>query len=204
MTQIAADALGLPVARVQFELGDSKMPPAPVEGGSMTVASVGSAVHEAALAARDKVLMLASGDDALAAAQADGGPGGRGGRPAVPQGRAGSRRDLRGHPQAPPQGVGRGDAGVEAGRRAEEVFDARLRGASSSRCGWTPTWERCGWPASSAASPPAASSIRRRPHSQAIGGIVGGIGMAPAGGDDLGPAQRAASSTPTWPTTTCR
>src|SRR5437764_1049588 len=48
MTQIAADALGLPVARVTFDLGDSKMPPAPVEGGSMTVASVGSAVHEAA------------------------------------------------------------------------------------------------------------------------------------------------------------
>jgi xanthine dehydrogenase YagR molybdenum-binding subunit len=63
MTQIAADALGLPVARVKFDLGDSKMPTAPVEGGSMTVASVGSAVHEAALAARHKILALASGDD---------------------------------------------------------------------------------------------------------------------------------------------
>src|SRR5262249_54588973 len=61
MTQIAADALGLPVARVRFELGDSRMPQAPVQGGSMTVASVGSAVHEAALAAREKVLALASG-----------------------------------------------------------------------------------------------------------------------------------------------
>src|SRR5206468_3345608 len=29
MTQIAADALGLPAARVKFDLGDSKMPPAP-------------------------------------------------------------------------------------------------------------------------------------------------------------------------------
>ena len=74
MTQIAADALGLPVARVKFDLGDSKMPPAPVEGGSMTVASVGSAVHEAALAARHKVLALASGDDGspLHKAEADG------------------------------------------------------------------------------------------------------------------------------------
>jgi xanthine dehydrogenase YagR molybdenum-binding subunit len=63
MTQVAADALGLPVARVKFELGDSKMPKAPVEGGSMTVASVGSAVHEAALAARHKVQALAAGDD---------------------------------------------------------------------------------------------------------------------------------------------
>ena len=63
MTQIAADALGLPVAQVKFDLGDSKMPTAPVQGGSMTVASVGSAVHEAAHAARHKVLALASGDD---------------------------------------------------------------------------------------------------------------------------------------------
>ena len=62
MTQIAADALGLPVARVHFELGDSKLPPAPVEGGSMTVATVGSAVHDAALAARNEVLRLALGD----------------------------------------------------------------------------------------------------------------------------------------------
>jgi xanthine dehydrogenase YagR molybdenum-binding subunit len=63
MTQIAADALGLPAERVKFDLGDTRMPQAPVEGGSMTVASVGSAVHEAALAARKKVLGLASGDD---------------------------------------------------------------------------------------------------------------------------------------------
>jgi xanthine dehydrogenase YagR molybdenum-binding subunit len=63
MTQIAAAGLGLPVGRVRFELGDSRLPPAPVQGGSMTVASVGSAVYEAALAARRKVLELAAGDD---------------------------------------------------------------------------------------------------------------------------------------------
>jgi xanthine dehydrogenase YagR molybdenum-binding subunit len=62
MTQIAADALGLPVSKVRFELGDSKMPQAPVEGGSMTVASVGSAVHEAARAARAKLHEFAHED----------------------------------------------------------------------------------------------------------------------------------------------
>jgi xanthine dehydrogenase YagR molybdenum-binding subunit len=64
MTQIAADALGLPVAKVRFELGDSALPPAPIQGGSMTLASVGSAVHEAALAARDEVRKLAGADAA--------------------------------------------------------------------------------------------------------------------------------------------
>jgi xanthine dehydrogenase YagR molybdenum-binding subunit len=51
MTQIAADMLGLPIERVTFELGDSSLPEAPLEGGSLTASSVGSAVK----AACDKV-----------------------------------------------------------------------------------------------------------------------------------------------------
>jgi xanthine dehydrogenase YagR molybdenum-binding subunit len=62
MTQVAADALGLAPQQVRFELGDSRMPPAPVSGGSMTAASVGSAVHVACEAARDKLLELALAD----------------------------------------------------------------------------------------------------------------------------------------------
>jgi xanthine dehydrogenase YagR molybdenum-binding subunit len=44
MTQIAAETLGMPMEHVAFELGDSSLSKAPVEGGSFTVASVGSAV----------------------------------------------------------------------------------------------------------------------------------------------------------------
>jgi xanthine dehydrogenase YagR molybdenum-binding subunit len=62
MSQIAADALGLPVGRVQFELGDSSFPHAPVSGGSMTVASVGPAVLAACQAVRDKLFELARSD----------------------------------------------------------------------------------------------------------------------------------------------
>jgi xanthine dehydrogenase YagR molybdenum-binding subunit len=64
MTQIAADALGMSFDKVRFELGDTRFPKAPVEGGSMTVASVGSAVHEVALAARARACELASRDPA--------------------------------------------------------------------------------------------------------------------------------------------
>ncbi|MEO7496813.1 MAG: xanthine dehydrogenase family protein molybdopterin-binding subunit [Massilia sp.] len=64
MTQIAAEALGLPVGKVRFELGDTDMPQAPVSGGSMTVASVGPAVHAAAVAARDKLIAMAITDAA--------------------------------------------------------------------------------------------------------------------------------------------
>lgn len=54
MTQIAAEALGLDPAQVIFKLGDSSLPKAPLQGGSFTVSSVGSAVQEAcqALAAQ--------------------------------------------------------------------------------------------------------------------------------------------------------
>ncbi|HSX91635.1 MAG TPA: xanthine dehydrogenase family protein molybdopterin-binding subunit [Hydrogenophaga sp.] len=45
MAQIAAAAMGLPMERVLFRLGDSTLPVAPVEGGSSHVATVGSAVE---------------------------------------------------------------------------------------------------------------------------------------------------------------
>ena len=62
MTQVAADALGWPVDKVTFELGDTAMPQAPVSGGSMTAASVGPAVQQAARAARAKLVALAIAD----------------------------------------------------------------------------------------------------------------------------------------------
>jgi xanthine dehydrogenase YagR molybdenum-binding subunit len=59
VTMIAAEYLGLPIERVKFELGDTKFPRAPSQGGSWTTASVGSAVHGAALAITAKLLALA-------------------------------------------------------------------------------------------------------------------------------------------------
>jgi xanthine dehydrogenase YagR molybdenum-binding subunit len=64
MTQVAADALGLPADRVRFELGDTKMPQTPVSGGSQTAASVGTAVMEAGQAARQQAIALAVADAA--------------------------------------------------------------------------------------------------------------------------------------------
>ena len=47
MTQVAAGTLGMPLDRVRFELGDTDMPPAPLQGGSGLTAALGSAVHDA-------------------------------------------------------------------------------------------------------------------------------------------------------------
>lgn len=66
-TQVAADALGLPLDRVRMELGDSTFPNAPNAGGSTLTASAGSAVKLAALDARAKLVALAGGSEAALA-----------------------------------------------------------------------------------------------------------------------------------------
>jgi xanthine dehydrogenase YagR molybdenum-binding subunit len=62
MTMIAAEYLGNRPEQVKFELGDTSFPRAPAQGGSQTTSSVGSAVHGAALAVTAKLLTLANGD----------------------------------------------------------------------------------------------------------------------------------------------
>jgi xanthine dehydrogenase YagR molybdenum-binding subunit len=62
MTQVAADALGLDMDRVDFQLGDSLMPPTPPHGGSQTMASVGSAVQDGCDQLRRQAITLAVQD----------------------------------------------------------------------------------------------------------------------------------------------
>ncbi|HET7504663.1 MAG TPA: xanthine dehydrogenase family protein molybdopterin-binding subunit [Kofleriaceae bacterium] len=64
MTQIAADALALPVGDVRFELGDTAFPEAPPSVGSFTAASTGPAVHNACVALRRALIDRAIGDPA--------------------------------------------------------------------------------------------------------------------------------------------
>ena len=63
MTQVAAETLGLPIERVRFILGDTRLPRAPVHGGSMTMASVGSAVQAACRRAREDALARGGAND---------------------------------------------------------------------------------------------------------------------------------------------
>jgi xanthine dehydrogenase YagR molybdenum-binding subunit len=59
MSIIAAEALGLPLEKVRFQLGDSTLPVAPIEGGSSHVATVGSAVQGACEKLRKALFKLA-------------------------------------------------------------------------------------------------------------------------------------------------
>jgi xanthine dehydrogenase YagR molybdenum-binding subunit len=58
MTQIAAEALRVPIDRIQFDLGDTDFPETGISAGSMTASSTGPAVHMAACGLRDKIVTL--------------------------------------------------------------------------------------------------------------------------------------------------
>ncbi|MGD6752044.1 xanthine dehydrogenase family protein molybdopterin-binding subunit [Streptomyces sp. BH105] len=61
-TQVAADALGLTTRTVTLRIGDSLFPQTPPHGGSMTMASVGSAVLDGCNKVRQQAVKLAIED----------------------------------------------------------------------------------------------------------------------------------------------
>ncbi len=74
ITMIAAEFLGVEPGQVKFELGDSRLPKAPSQGGSITTASVGSAVYGASMNIKKKLRDLAiegAGGAILGTAAAD-------------------------------------------------------------------------------------------------------------------------------------
>ncbi|WP_299288216.1 xanthine dehydrogenase family protein molybdopterin-binding subunit [uncultured Mucilaginibacter sp.] len=64
LTQIAADALGVDLSQIQIEWADSKFPMAPPQYGSHTTNSIGSAIYEAALALKKKLADLNQSSEA--------------------------------------------------------------------------------------------------------------------------------------------
>jgi xanthine dehydrogenase YagR molybdenum-binding subunit len=59
MVLIASDTLGIGADKINFELGNSSFPVAPTQGGSQTVSSVGSAVHDVCVGLKQKLNVLA-------------------------------------------------------------------------------------------------------------------------------------------------
>ncbi|WP_191058135.1 xanthine dehydrogenase family protein molybdopterin-binding subunit [Geminicoccus harenae] len=55
LAQIAADAMGVPIEQVDVKIGDSSLPASPLEGGSWTAASAGSAVEKACFGLREQL-----------------------------------------------------------------------------------------------------------------------------------------------------
>lgn len=184
MTQVAADALGLPLSRVRFVLGDSSFPPAPPHSASRTMASVGSAVLIVASTLRDRCIRMAVTDPRSPL---------HGLRPedvAVADGRLISR------------------AGPERGESYQDLLRRRGWSVLDAEQTWKPDdadkrYSIYGYGAvfAEVGVDPLLPTVRirriygcydagkvinpRLAHSQAIGGMVGGIGMALLEGTDL-------------------
>jgi xanthine dehydrogenase YagR molybdenum-binding subunit len=184
MTQVAADALGMPISRVRFALGDSRFPPAPSHDGSQTMASVGSAVFTAANMLRDRFIRVSITD------------------PKSPL------NGLRPEDIAVADGRMSATAEPERGESYQDLLRRRGWADLNSEQTWTPNdaGKRYSIHAYGAVFAevvvdelPATVRIRRiyacydagrvinpkLAHSQAIGGMVGGIGMALLEGTQL-------------------
>jgi xanthine dehydrogenase YagR molybdenum-binding subunit len=62
-TQLAAELLGLSLAQVRVEIGDSDLPPAPASGGSQLATAFGGAIHTGASHLVQAFLDLVAGDE---------------------------------------------------------------------------------------------------------------------------------------------
>jgi xanthine dehydrogenase YagR molybdenum-binding subunit len=71
MAITASEALGVPLARIEVETGDTLLPPAPVSGGSNSTASVCNAVAKACEEIRDRIARAAVADAASVFAGGD-------------------------------------------------------------------------------------------------------------------------------------
>ncbi|SEH01044.1 xanthine dehydrogenase YagR molybdenum-binding subunit [Nonomuraea solani] len=175
MTQVAADALGLPVAAVRFQLGDSTMPLSPPHGGSMTMASVGSAVQDTCDKLRREAVRIAVEDSGspLHGAAADDVVV-RNGRLELRDGRGETYRELLTRNNRPSLETRGGyTPGDEVERFSTHAYGAVFaQVAVDERLGLVRIRRVFGvYDAGRIINPKLAES-------QAIGGMVGGIGMA--------------------------
>ena len=162
MAQLAAELLGVPLDNVTVKLGDSALPDAPVEGGSFTTSSVGSAIHAACRAVQAGASRAGAEDGGIAARRREARRCGVRRRQDPAQGRRqpgglGRRRDA--------GRQGRSDR--ERSQRRAETETANTRTSRTRRCSprsrSTSSSASSGSRAWSARWRPAASSIRRSP-----------------------------------------
>ena len=160
MTQVAADALGIPIDLVRFELGDTRLPKAPISGGSMTAASVGPAVQAACATLRKT---LASQDGRWLAA-------------ADEEGRRAAFRALAARQRSPV--TAQGSAGPGTKDEQQQAFASRSFGAVFAEVRVDPDLGIIRVPRIVASYSVGRLLNAKTGLSQLQGGIVWGVGMA--------------------------
>jgi xanthine dehydrogenase YagR molybdenum-binding subunit len=176
MAQVTADMLGLPLDNITVKLGDSSLPAAMVEGGSWTAASVSQAIANTATDIRNELLRLAKAipSSPLAAAKP--------GEVALADGKIVSRTDA-GRAVAITDVMRHGGAERIVKERGSDFKDdsAHARNTHSAIFAEVKVDEELGViRVTRVVSAVAAGRIlnTKTAHSQIMGGVVWGIGMA--------------------------
>jgi xanthine dehydrogenase YagR molybdenum-binding subunit len=176
MAQVAADMLGLPLDNVTVKLGDSSLPAAMVEGGSWTAASVSQAIANAADDIRGELLRLAKAmpNSPLSAAKV--------GDVALADGKLVSRTD-KGHAVSITDAMRHGGAERIVKERGSDFKDdsAHARNTHSAIFAEVKIDEELGViRVTRVVNAVAAGRIlnTKTAHSQVMGGVVWGLGMA--------------------------
>lgn len=176
MAQVAADMLGLPLEAISIKLGDSALPQAPVEGGSWMAASVSNGIVTTSKAIRDDLLKLVQ--------RLPGSPlkGCRGDDVVLANGAIASKTDGR---NAVPIADVMRSAGIDRIERDERTTfakdDAHAHNTHSAIFAEVKVDEEIGViRVTRVVSAVAAGRILnlKTAHSQILGGVVWGIGMA--------------------------
>ena len=176
MAQVAADMLGLPIDNISVKLGDSTLPQCPVEGGSWIASSVCNAIANTARAVRGDLLELAkqTKDSPLAGAGVD--------DVALVDGKIVSKRDVdRAMPIASAMQSGKAEriTREEANKPPEDTSHAR--NVHAAIFAEVKVDEELGViRVTRVVNAVAAGRILnlKTAHSQIMGGVVWGIGMA--------------------------
>jgi xanthine dehydrogenase YagR molybdenum-binding subunit len=176
VAQMAADLLGLPLDNITVKLGDSTLPQAPVEGGSWTAASVSHAVVKTAGEVRNELLRVAKtmpGSPLAAAKPAD---------VTLADGKIIDRNDkARSVSIADAMRHGRMDRIERVGTNTFDSDDSQARNTHSAIFAEVKIDEELGViRVTRVVSAVAAGRIlnTKTAHSQIMGGVVWGIGMA--------------------------
>jgi xanthine dehydrogenase YagR molybdenum-binding subunit len=176
MAQVAADMLGLPIDNISIKLGDSTLPQSPVEGGSWMAASVSHAIASAADAVRKELLRLAKKvpDSPLAGTKLD--------DIALADGKIASKRDTSRAVSITDAMRNSGVDRIEQERFSDFREDSKhARNTHSAVFAEVKIDEQLGAiRVTRVVSAVAAGRIlnTRTAHSQIMGGVVWGIGMA--------------------------
>ncbi|NOJ41627.1 xanthine dehydrogenase family protein molybdopterin-binding subunit [Bradyrhizobium australiense] len=176
MAQVAADMLGLPIDNISVKLGDSTLPQCPLEGGSWIASSVCNAIANTARAVRDDLLKLAIGmkDSPLAGAGVD--------DVALIDGKIVSKRDAA-HAVSIASAMQAGNADRITREEANKVAEdkSHARNVHSAIFAEVKVDEQLGViRVTRVVNAVAAGRILnpKTAHSQVMGGVVWGIGMA--------------------------